>query len=376
VIRSLSVAINKQTGIVLERCIGSLDDIMKTDCFFDGDMTLKCHDMDMAIFDWQPSSYNDPKFTTSLYSASVPKLSSASSSSSSQSASARFTFRDLSIATCRRLLSDLRDPTALLRHMHHLCKCVEFLHSKYIIHSDLKLHNVFVRALNASDTCVNELQLVLADFDISALCKRNEVTNEIDTTGVLNGTGTYGYHEHLYHDCITFDEVLHNKGSYWNKYKQKYPLIYPGVDVFSLGTYIHTYIHTYIPIYMPTYIGVVVLHIGMIFLTMIYRCKLNTILIANWIKYQLEHQKTMCTQCQQDKAFKCSPAHIMLHHTYITKHATEIEKKHHARVIKSVLTNEIPSQLCDLLHRMTSINPDTRVTIKECVQQLDALLKK
>lgn len=340
-------------GIILERCVGSFEDFIKYDHLFDENMILTCDVIDQYVFDWQPTSLNDSSFAISIKQQTTTKSTtpsqillsmSKSSSSSDTNISKPILFRDFSIATCHRVLTDLRNISSLLQHFHHLCKCVEFLHSKHIIHTDLKLQNIFVRTLDTSSTHVNKIQLILADFDIAIRGKFNNQTNEIDT--LSNTIGTYGYHEAVYHDSISFvDACACNTNRFYANYSKQYQQAYTGIDVFSLG---------------------------IICLTMIYRVRLETHLVF-WIKKHLSYQNTFCEENNKDATYKCSPAHVMLYHPTITSKATKHEVIRHKQVLSDVASNIIPKQLCDLLHEMTNVNPESRIKLQQCVEYLKSI---
>jgi hypothetical protein len=335
-------------GILLERCVGSLDDMIKNDRWFDNNMNFTCTDFDKYLFDWQPSALNDTKFNTKsdrtskqTISSHNPKSSSSTSSSSpstSSDTSQAILFRDLSIATCLRVSTDLRNIPSLLQHFHHLCKCVEFLHSKYIIHTDLKPQNIFVRTIDTSSTHVNKIQLILADFDIAIQGIHNGETHEIESS--IRTTGTFGYHEAVYNENVTLaDAIKFNTLAYTRT-------ACTSVDIFSLG---------------------------IMFLLMIYRIKFTTHLIL-WIKQDLVTK--VCEQEKQDSTFKCSPAHVMLFHRSLKgiTNATPNEIKRNQQVRSDVASNLIPKQLCDLLHAMTNILPEKRIKLKPCIEQIQLLL--
>ena len=56
---------------------------------------------------------------------------------------------------------------------------MKFLHSKNIIHCDLKLSNVFIRVLKRNSKSVQSVQLLLADFDIATVCANNNQNNKV-----------------------------------------------------------------------------------------------------------------------------------------------------------------------------------------------------
>ena len=288
-------------------------------------------------------------------------------------------FRDLSIATCICLLKALRSRFGIIEHFIHLCECVKFLHSKNIIHADLKLVNTFIRVLKRSEDRVLSVQLLLGDFDIAVKC--NIVNNKMNTKGIDNKLATFGYHESIYNKLTSFQDMKKYK---CDKYYKKYPDIYAGIDIFELG---------------------------MIFLMMIYRINFNYPIIY-WIKYEMNN-------CKVEKKINnnnnsnlnlnynsCTVAHVLLYHKleintkyvetlkssfsifsressdfeskvieidFFRSKQCEYERTRHFQVIEDVQNKIIPTSLCNLLENMTCENPNQRISIQKCIEQLNSI---
>jgi len=336
------------TGLLMERCVGTLSNIIKSDRYFDSEFNLINNEY-IDKFNWQPS-----KSSTSVLHQSIGK------------------FSDLSISTSKCLLKDLRNQSKILLHFLHLCECVKYLHSKYIIHTDLKLSNIFIRVIERNEIKVEKIQLILADFDISALCK-STIANNIDTKDIKNPPATYGYHECIYNRLTSFNQMKKND---CKNYFKTFNEVYAGIDIFELG---------------------------IIFLIMIYRIKFENPILY-WIKYEMEKHNIKLNKNNQ----YCTPACVLLKHklkindvhfaaklknTYSQINKTSIdfelkiieedftrskyfeyERERHVQVINDVENKLIKPELCILLDRMTC-EPQHRLTISECIKELTNIIK-
>ena len=255
------------------------------------------------------------------------------------------------MATCRRIISDFGS-SSLLVHCIQLCRCVKFLHSKSVIHTDLKPSNIFVRALEATATTVDRIELVIADFDCSYLYDK-PLINDLFSDHI----GTLGFHECLYSRLTTFESAV-KKSKYYEAFMNKYKEGYFGVDVFGLG---------------------------MVFLMMIYRVHIDVV-FAHWIK----HEISTCSRQQNENIF-CSPAHVLLYHSQITPNLyfpvpsadfarlpeTNWKRIRHRRVVDDVKAGNIPKALCDLLEKMTNdydAAQQQRISIDDCITTLQNIL--
>src|SRR5689334_1257358 len=100
----------------------------------------------------------------------------------------------------------------------------------------------------------------------------------------------------------------------------------------------------------------------MIFLNMLYRVRLSSHMIF-WIKRHVQYQVKYCDKYIHDNTFQCSPAHVMLYHSILSRtNDTDAETKQvqarHKQVIKDVQEGKIPAKLCVLLQEMTNIVPE------------------
>lgn len=342
-------------GILMERCVASLADVMWADDLIDSDLAVSIAARSLFGFEWQTTSAPCDSGT-------------------------RPSFGKLCEATCTRLLGDLRDPALLLHHCVHLCYAVRYMHMYGVVHCDLKPENIFVRVLQSTPIAVSSVQLVLGDFDCSHVfdvaVDRSNLPVSVNWTGKENtiAYGTVGYAPNLYSPLLPFRDALSvaSNGALPLNYspqrsttdKRIYQPPSPAFDVFGLG---------------------------MVFLSMLLRCSFRATAIL-WIKSEI-------LRCDKDPK-TCTPAHVILFHkictntllrqrgpeqTYDLLHMATCAKKRdrHSVVFKraqerlkqQVELGSVPVALTELLLRMTAPTPEGRPTVVECITVLERLIR-
>jgi hypothetical protein len=111
-----SVVDRERRGVILERCVGSLHDGVRTDKFFNTDMTLRSDITIGSAFTWQLTHHVNHTRTQQ---------------------SSRSSFDSLCRATCQLFVAQLRDLHQLYYHFHHLCECVRYMHERGVVHGDV-----------------------------------------------------------------------------------------------------------------------------------------------------------------------------------------------------------------------------------------------
>jgi hypothetical protein len=342
-------------GILMERCVASLADVMWADDLIDSNLTVSTAARSLFGFEWQ---------TTSAPCDSETRPS----------------FGKLCEATCTRLLGDLRDSASLLHHCVHLCYAVRYMHMYGVVHCDLKPENVFVRVLQSTPIAVSSVQLVLGDFDCSHVfdvaVDRSGLPVSVNWTGKQNtiAHGTFGYAPNVYSPLLPFSDALSiaSNGTLPLNYspqrsttdKQIYQPPSPAFDVFGLG---------------------------MVFLSMLLRCSFRATAIL-WIKSEI-------LRCDKDPK-TCTAAHVILFHkictntllrqrspeqTYDLLHMATCAKKRdrhsvlfkraQERLKQQVELGSVPVVLTELLVRMTAPAPEGRPTVVECITVLERLIR-
>lgn len=134
--------VRRVMGILMERCVASLADVMWADDLIDSNSLATNVARSLFGFEWQTTTAACDDDTRPLFSS-------------------------LCEATCGRLLCDMRDPCLLVHHFIHLCHALRYMHTYGVVHCDLKPENIFVRAIRSTPTAVSAVQLVFGDFDCS-----------------------------------------------------------------------------------------------------------------------------------------------------------------------------------------------------------------
>jgi serine/threonine protein kinase len=144
---SNAVTVQREYGVVLERHVASLAEVMDSSDVFNS-VTLPLNKSQLACFNTQPTALRVTTGSTTRRAGPV-------------------SFGVLHAAAAERLVFDLQSPRHLLFHLNHLVMCVEYIHSLGIVHCDLKPENIFVRVIAATAARVNQVVLVIGGFDRS-----------------------------------------------------------------------------------------------------------------------------------------------------------------------------------------------------------------
>jgi hypothetical protein len=278
----LSVVVPK-SGIVMERCVGTLADAFRPEISssFTEELKFIQNTNKIKIFGWQPTHKH-----ASIYDDSRP------------------TFVDLSVATYQRLIGDLHSPIHRLHHFLHLAKSVHYMHLHGIAHGDLKPQNIFVRVLDSDHWRVHSVQLVLADFDCCTLFPFNKdgsVNWNDQEEDYTAPAGTFGYHPNIFHPTVPYEVLAH-----------KYLQIAPPCEKKEEPA--HTYYSIYSKINDRTEPSIDVFSLGMIYLSIIHSVSINSG-FALWIKKQIQTCPSFpSSSSSSSSSSSCSPGHVLLHH--------------------------------------------------------------
>ena len=323
-------------GILMERCVASLADVLRADSFVDSDNCVTRAARFLVGFEWQTTT----------------------SSSDDQS---RPSFASLCEATCVRLLADLRDPQLLIPHFIHLCHAVRYMHAYGVVHGDLKPENVFVRVVQSTPTAVAAVLLVIGDFDCSHVFDvqfdHAHCPTSVNWTGkqYSSKTGTVNYIPAIYSPHVSYADALScaSNNMLPNKHQDNeavYPALSTSFDVFGLG---------------------------MVFLTMLLRCPIRSQVML-WIKREIISCPTS----------RCTPAHTIFFHNHLEMSHTTTGtaptapkeskdtvafRRAQERVKKEAEVGYIATPLIALLHRMTDEKADRRPKLHECIESLQGL---
>jgi serine/threonine protein kinase len=341
-------------GLLMERCVCTLGDVLSVDNLFSADMSLvpgRTRADIRSAFTWQIGRrMNGP-----------------------DAVSDRPPYTNLSLCTAQRLLAHLRHPRHRIAHMLHLARAVKFMHDNGVVHMDLKPHNVMVRAVHATNTTVDTVQLVLGDFDFAAVYLRGQ-DGTVSWTEVNSDTqtrlGTRGYSPYLYHPLSSVRDVcLH--------------LCESSSSILSTGAReridaayknAHRHCHTADDIF----------GLGMLFLCMLHIADVTTSR-ALWIKCEMH----ACSPT-------CCPAHVMLYHEQVKQtthgdvaryfdkqeqrrrryefaHARSDHVQKHLQLVNEVKDGSVDKRVCDLLLEMTSLSREQRPSIDACIRILNAV---
>lgn len=402
-------------GNILERCVGNLAQVCATDNVFDADMKLKPLYVHQSTFGWQPD---------------------VSKSAQGESQLSLLT-KSLCKAVCEQFIRDLRDPNTILEHFLHLARAVEFVHSRGVVHNDLKSENIFVRATRCSGSNVS-VQLVIADFDRAVTFplkdshSQDELVCDVPIVKVEGSegrgeekevveqqtnvdwsceipskcSGSFGFSPNIFHSMITFGDLIRdidNEASasdnkslslslqvreqmYENRYLHKHCFVSRACDVFALG---------------------------MIFLSMLERGNLFSFAKGIWVKKEMEYNRKCGLEKKDGRGnnqgcslgLNCTPAHVLLFHQYrnvmpderlrcssyyhgydvneqsatmnpsseVVFKYSELRKRHNS-VLDRVKSGSIHENVCFLLHEMTAEDPAIRPSISHCISVLESVL--
>ena len=408
--RPSSSASNEQpvTGLLMERCVGSLSDALATDSCFTSQMTVKDSALATTAFTWQPTQH-------------IRELANRRREKSIT----RPPFHSLCTATCQRLLADLRSLPHLLHHLRHLALAVSFIHSYGVIHGDLKPHNVFIRVLEADNDHVTRLELLLADFDCAAVFPYTESASGRTVNWekhISSSPGTYGYHPNLYTHSLSLNDAIlpmlpkivrpplppisQNKQGGMNvseKQKQKKQQVresnnHAGKNDAEIAQVGDDPMRKLIDAYRARFPYASpsddVYGLGMVWLCMLERQQLS-IPKALWIKSELGKCKQENSSIPAPLTQKnCSPAHVLLFHSpvsytsqippdrlsslsfYTVLESDKAQAARRTELIDKVKNGIIPNSLCQLLEAMTQEESKCRPSIEECLEELDKLINK
>ena len=348
---------SQHRGLLMERCVCTLGDVLAVDSLFNADMSLATPRRSNAImtaFTWQIGSRVNGK----------------------DSVADRPPYINLSLCTAQRLLAHLRHPRYRIEHMLHLARAVKFMHDNGIVHMDLKPHNVMVRAVHATNTTVDTVQLVLGDFDFAAVYHQADdgsISWSEVNTDTQTRMGTRGYSPYLYHPlCSVKDVCLHltSVNAAAAAARERIDVAYKDA---------HRHCHTADDVF----------GLGMLFLCMLHLGDITSSR-ALWIKCEM--QTCACS------APTCCPAHVMLYHDQVKQnlisnedvalcfgketqrrmryefmHCQEHVRKH-MQVVNEVKSGGIDKRVCELLLAMTSLSREHRPTVDNCIQVLQTCL--
>jgi serine/threonine protein kinase len=388
-------------GMVLERCLGSLSDVYETDKYFDYEMRLIEGGMVREAFTWQRSEL----------SMHVNRAAGAHAR--------RPLFSDLCVASCQRLIGELRSPSHLLTHMLHLTHALDYIHSHGIVHQDIKPHNLFVRVNHSTNNQVTKLQLILADFDHAAVFPLNTTNNNTHTntnTNITNthnhsqtvnwhshipaSSGTFGFHPNLFHPHIQLQSAIHyllpnhthkqNKqaNAEQNTQQQQHLKSKQLNKDGKVGE--ETYISMYRSIHPFATTSVDVYSLGMIFLTMLYRLNFVPSIVL-WVKAEMSecnlYARSFVLPTFSHSFSHCTPACVLLFHSGEVWRKSEISEyqldasRHsvfptrHREVVEAVAEERVHPYLPQLLQWMTDNEPQQRPTPQQCTQVLQSILR-
>jgi serine/threonine protein kinase len=295
----------ERTGILVERTVGSLNEVFKTDYIFADDMTInpkRNNPLLRSVFEWQVTHHPDD---------------------TSSDRDKRRLFSDLCMCTCQRLIADIRVLTSLYHHFHHLAHCVRYMHEKGVLHCDIKPNNIFVRAIESTSDAVTRVQLVLADFDLARNCHR-DVSRHDGTFEKDAPFGTTGYHPNIYCPTIPYTTV-----AYSYLLSDHRPTARPARDALRQYKFFNLYATPFLDIYF----------LGLVFLSMFHRSKLT----EPWYIH-IKREMVTCTVYPLNPPYRldhhhCSPAHVLLCHRLTGVNATLKSPGRHD--LYSVLKNDV-----------------------------------
>jgi serine/threonine protein kinase len=310
------VGTREQCGLLLERCVTSLSVIIKLNRLFDENLNiiqLNNGNNNIEIIENKLSKHLDHAF-----------------------------YR-LALNTTKQLLRELRDyKFHLIRHFIHLCECIKFLHSRNVIHHDIKPHNILVRVLECHKNNTNndnasnlQTQLVLTDFDCAVYYQHQKKRTKFTPCTV-----TYAPWDYYANMVDAEQQVI---------CEDQYPS--PAFDVFSLG---------------------------IVFLEMLYGVPITgcmaKLVFSAYMKRIISNSNASSSLSYLATTMPCSPAHVLLYHNIESKDfynsigSDFIEG--HKHVCQLVSQQQIDKRLCDLLCLMTHERQNNRPDIDTCIKTL------